>query len=122
MTGRRTVRVVRRAPRALALIVVAGVATTTISPAGAGARRHADEIVISNFMFSPMSLRVAPGAVITVLNKDTVVHTLSAIQGQFNTGDIRHDQTKRFKAPKRPGTYHYICNIHQFMTGVIIVK
>jgi plastocyanin len=79
-------------------------------------------ITISNFMFSPMSLSVAPGATVKVTNKDSATHTLTATDNAFNTGDITQNQTKTFKAPMKPGTYSYICNIHQYMMGTIIVK
>jgi plastocyanin len=79
-------------------------------------------ITISNFMFQAMSVTVKPGATVTVTNKDGATHTLTATGGQFNTGDITQNQTKTFKAPMKPGTYSYICNIHQYMTGNIIVK
>ncbi len=73
-------------------------------------------------MFQPMSLTVAPGGTVRVTNKDSATHTLTATNGQFNTGDIDQNQTKTFKAPMKPGTYHYICNIHQYMMGSIVVK
>jgi plastocyanin len=80
-------------------------------------------ITISNYMFNPMNLTVKPGAKITVTNKDSVTHTLTATgKGGFNTGDIGHDQTKSITAPTKPGTYHYICNIHQYMMGTITVS
>jgi plastocyanin len=80
-------------------------------------------ITISNFMFSPMSLTVKPGATVDVTNKDSATHTLTAVgPGGFNTGDIRHNQSKTFTAPVKPGTYHYICNIHQYMMGTITVS
>ena len=74
-------------------------------------------------MFSPMSLTVKPGATVTVTNKDSATHTLTAAgSGGFNTGDITHNQSKTFKAPMKSGTYHYICNIHQYMMGTITVS
>ena len=80
-------------------------------------------ISISNFMFSPMTLSVKPGATISVTNKDSATHTLTASgPGGFNTGDISHNQTKTFTAPTKPGTYQYICNIHQYMMGTIKVS
>jgi plastocyanin len=79
-------------------------------------------ITISNFMFQPMSLTVSPGATVKVTNKDSATHTLTATGNQFNTGDIDHDHTKTFRAPMKPGTYNYICNIHQYMMGTITVK
>jgi plastocyanin len=79
-------------------------------------------VTISNFMFSPMDLSVAPGATVSVTNKDSATHTLTATGGQFNTGNITQNQTKTFTAPTKAGTYHYICNIHQYMMGTITVR
>ncbi len=84
--------------------------------------KQTNAITISNFMFDPMSASVAPGATIKVTNKDAVAHTLTATGGQFDTGDIAGGATKTFTAPKTPGTYHYICNIHQYMMGTIVVR
>ncbi len=79
-------------------------------------------ITISNFMFSPMHAAVAPGSTVSVTNKDSVTHTLTATGGQFDTGDIGAGQTKTFTAPMKAGTYSYICNIHQYMMGTIVVR
>ena len=73
-------------------------------------------------MFSPMSVSVAPGSTVSVMNTDSVTHTLTATGGEFNTGDINGGQTKTFKAPSKAGTYNYICNIHQYMMGTIVVR
>jgi plastocyanin len=69
-----------------------------------------------------MKASVAPGAIVHVINKDSVTHTLTATGGQFNTGDISGGQTKTFTAPMKAGTYSYICNIHQYMMGTIVVR
>ncbi len=95
--------------------------TTARSASGAGAT-STSTLTISNFMFSPMRASVAPGSTVTVTNKDSVTHTLTASGGQFDTGDIGAGQTKTFTAPMKPGTYTYICNIHQYMKGTIVVS
>ena len=102
----------------------AGPASTSGLSSGGSSTAAASSvhITISNFMFHAMSVTVKPGAAVTVTNKDSVTHTLTATGGQFDTGDITQNQTKTFKAPMKPGTYSYICNIHQYMTGNIIVK
>jgi plastocyanin len=87
-----------------------------------GSHRSGTSITISNFMFQPMSLTVSPGATVSVTNKDSATHTLTATGNEFNTGDIVQNHTKTFTAPMKPGTYNYICNIHQFMMGTITVK
>ncbi|HEY1652327.1 MAG TPA: cupredoxin domain-containing protein [Acidimicrobiales bacterium] len=89
---------------------------------GAGAAVAPNTVTISNFMFSPMTAAVAPGTTVKVVNKDAVTHTLTATGGQFDTGDIAPGQTKTFTAPTKPGSYHYICNIHQYMMGTIQVR
>ena len=87
-----------------------------------GSTATGTHITISNFMFSPMALTVSPGATISVTNKDSATHTLTATDGQFNTADVTQNQTKTFKAPMQAGTYHYICNIHQYMMASITVR
>jgi plastocyanin len=82
----------------------------------------ARSITIHNFMFSPATLTVPPGATVTITNMDQVTHTLTASKGQFNTGDISPGQSKTFTAPRTPGRYAYICSIHQYMAGTIVVS
>jgi plastocyanin len=92
------------------------------SGSGSSAAKSSNAITISNFMFSPMSVSVAAGSTVTVTNKDSVAHTLTATGGQFDTGDINGGQSKTFTAPSKAGTYSYICNIHQYMKGTIVVR
>jgi plastocyanin len=106
------------------LLAACGSSTPTKSSSAATSASSSggSSISISNFMFMPMSLSVSPGATVKVTNKDSATHTLTATGGQFHTGNITQNQTKTFKAPSKPGTYHYICNIHQYMMGTIVVK
>ena len=110
------------------VLLIAGALLLTACGGGGGSKgaksagSSSTHIVISNFMFGPMTDTVAPGATISVTNQDSATHTLSATGGQFNTGDIKDNQTKTFKAPTKLGSYSYICNIHQYMMGTIIVK
>jgi plastocyanin len=99
-----------------------GPATKSSSPPASTTSSGGTSITISNFMFKPMALTVKPGATVSVTNKDSATHTLTATGNQFNTGDVAQNKTKTFKAPMKPGTYHYICNIHQYMMGTITVK
>lgn len=84
-------------------------------------RSSGSTITIQNFAFSPGTLRVAPGAQVSVTNKDNVAHTVSSTTGAFDTGDVQGGTSTHFTAPKKPGTYPYRCDIHQFMTGTLIV-
>lgn len=93
-----------------------GAASTVASSSGAAS------ITIHNFMFAPATLTVKPGATVKVTNTDQVTHTLTATKGGFDTGNISAGQSKTFTAPKTPGRYTYICSIHQYMTGTIVVS
>jgi plastocyanin len=99
-------------------------ATTASSSAGStgAAPSGQAEIAISNFMFVPATLTVKPGATVTVVNHDAVAHTVTASKGAFNTGDIAPGKTVTFTAPMTAGSFSYICNIHQYMTGTLIVS
>jgi plastocyanin len=92
--------------------------TATAKPAAA------DAITISNFMFQPMAITVTPGAKVTVTNTDTTAHTLTATgtPPAFSTGDIAPGKTVTFTAPSKPGSYAYICQIHQYMQGTLTVS
>jgi plastocyanin len=79
-------------------------------------------ITIKNFAFDPMTLTVAPGATVTVKNEDTATHTVTATDKSFNSGDVAPGATKTFTAPKKAGSYSYICSIHNYMQGTLTVK
>lgn len=105
------------------LLGAAALSVATGPSVGAsGTTSTSNTIIISNFMFKPMTLKVAPGATIKVENKDSVVHSVDAYDGRFNTGNIFPGKTKNFKAPMKPGKYHYFCAVHIFMKGTIVVK
>jgi plastocyanin len=105
------------------LLSGAAVSVATGPSVGATATSNSSNIItISNYIFAPMVLRVAPGATIKVINGDNVVHSVDDNSGLFNTGNIFPGKTKSFKAPKKPGRYHYFCAVHTFMKATIVVK
>jgi plastocyanin len=79
-------------------------------------------VTIRNFAFVPATFTVTPGAKVSVTNRDPVTHTFTSDSGSFTTGDIPPGETRTVTAPTRRGRYPYLCTIHQFMTGVMIVK
>lgn len=79
-------------------------------------------ILIRNYTFVPDSLVVPPHARITVVNQDDVTHTLTADNKVFDTGDIPGGHTAAFTGPTRPGSYPYVCVVHPFMHGTLVVR
>jgi plastocyanin len=94
---------------------------TTAPSSGSGSGGSAT-ITIKNFAFSPSTITVTPGEKVTVTNQDSVAHTVTANDKKFDTGDISPGKTVTFTAPSSPGSYPYICTIHQYMTGMLTVK
>lgn len=78
------------------------------------------EIEIRDFKFVPQNLEVAVGQQITVINRDRAPHTLTASSGAFDSGELGQEQSFSFRAPAA-GTYPYICDLHQYMTGTLTV-
>lgn len=69
-------------------------------------------VTISNFEFSPDTLEVQVGDVVTVENKDQTEHTVTARDKSFDTGTFTG--RTNFTVTKA-GTFEYICEIHPFM-------
>lgn len=63
-----------------------------------------------------------PAAKITVVNEDRSTHTVTAQDKTFDTGDIPAGHTATFTAPAQPGSYPYICTLHQYMHGTLVVQ
>lgn len=83
-------------------------------------------VKISNFAFIPDHLTVRPGERIDITNTDGVDHTFTSIAGSapaghFDSGPIGPGKSTTVTAPREPGSYHFDCSIHPFMTGVLTV-
>jgi plastocyanin len=90
-------------------------ATTAGSPAASG-----PTLTIKSFTFSPNPLKAKVGDTVTVTNLDGTNHTVTALDGSFDTGPFSSG-SKTFQLTKA-GTFNFHCNIHNFMTGVIQVS
>ena len=109
----------------MAVLTLGGVFTGCgSSHRSAGGNGAPNTIVIRNFAFEPSTLLVAPGATVTVRNIDSATHTVTADGAgtPFDTGKVAAGAAATFTAPARPGTYSYICEIHQFMHGTLQVR
>jgi amicyanin len=78
---------------------------------------------IQNFAFSPTPLTVKVGTTVTWTNKDNVDHTVTTTSGpvMFDSKNIASGQTFSYTFTQA-GTYNYICTIHPFMTGQVVVQ
>ena len=96
-------------------------AAETTAPATTAASAVAkNEISIKGNAFSPDSLSIKVGDTVTWINNDSYAHTVKASKGEFDSGNMANGAKFSFTFDKE-GTIDYICGIHTFMTGKIIV-
>lgn len=65
-------------------------------------------------------MQVKVGQSVTVINKDSSAHTATA-SGIFDSKDLAQDETYTFTADKAD-TIGYLCDLHQYMKGQILVS
>jgi amicyanin len=77
-------------------------------------------VAIADFKFSPATLTVPVGTTVTWTNQDEEPHTIAAKDGSFHSPgmDTRGAYSFTFTTP---GSYDYICSIHPFMAGTVVV-
>lgn len=84
------------------------------APAGPNA------VNIDGFAFAPTTLTVKAGSVVTWTNKDEDPHTVVAGNGAFRSQALGSGGVYSFTFPAA-GTFDYICSIHPFMRGTVVV-
>ena len=94
---------------------------TTAGEAVVAAATNTATVNIDNFAFTPATLTVTAGATVTWKNEDDSPHRIGDKNGTFKSAALDTDDTfsHTFAAP---GEYPYICTIHPYMVGKIIVK
>jgi plastocyanin len=105
---------------ALGLLLLAGL-TQVLAGEAVKAAASAATVDIDNFKFAPATLTVTAGTTVTWKNEDDSPHRIGDQNGTFKSAALDTDDTfsHTFAAP---GEYPYICTIHPYMVGKIIVK
>ncbi len=95
-----------------------GGSATPAPVAGGGGGGGGKTITISNFEFSPDLIDAKVGDTITVENKDSAEHSVTALDNSFDTGRFASG-TKTFTVAKA-GRIEYQCIVHPFMSHKFI--
>jgi plastocyanin len=70
--------------------------------------------------YAPADRKIAPGTWVTWSNNGQDPHTVTAIDGSFDSGNL--DPSEGFSWYfDQPGAFAYVCSLHAWMTGKIIV-
>jgi plastocyanin len=97
------------------------VTTTTAPPTTTTPIPSVAPLAIRNFAFLPSTLVVSVGTTVTVTNHDSVGHTWTSTTGAFNSGPLAPGASYSHTFTVA-GTYPYMCDVHPFMTGTIVVQ
>lgn len=105
-------------------VLALAVGASTFFSSVARAQKHAPQthmVVIHNFAFQPATLTVSVGDTIVWKNTDVVSHTVTAVDGSFDSDEIRPGKSWKLAA-KKAGTFAYACSPHPNMQGKFTVK
>jgi plastocyanin len=110
------------------LAAAAAVAAVVLVASGASVRAI-DEASISivdaprpepKWGYAPRTSKIAPGTWVTWSNDGEDAHTVTAVDGSFDSGNL--DPSEGFSwFFDQPGTFQYTCSLHSWMTGTIEV-
>lgn len=111
---------------ALLIATLGAAALVSNSPSASAASAAGTKptaITINNYTFHPGVLTVAKGTTVLWINKDDDVHTIKSQDGPeaFNSPALETGSKFGFRFT-HAGTYHYICTVHPYMHGVIVVR
>lgn len=86
------------------------------------ARAATASVVIDDYAFEPMTLRIAAGTAVTWENRDSSPHNVvsNATPRAFRSRTMGTGESFTFTFGE-PGTYGYFCSLHPHMQGVVVV-
>jgi YVTN family beta-propeller protein len=109
-TGKVTSVPVGKAPRKVVVQRVSAAA-----PAGG------TKVSIANFAFAPATLAITAGETVTWSNDDGAPHGLAYPDGAKGI-DVLLPGASFSRTYDKPGTFDYLCAVHPYMTGKVVVQ
>ena len=120
--------------RALALVALFAAALVAGACGGGGNDAYGERgaievsgssvtVELTDIQFRPQGIRVKPGATVTWVNNDPIIHNVRQIESVFLSPDVVQPGDTFAYTFDTPGTYRYQCTIHHpSMNGVVIVE
>jgi plastocyanin len=108
--------------RSFLLVILLGLCTVSTASA-----QPAATINMTDDTFAQTSVTIAAGQSVVWMNGSSKVHTVTADDGSFDSGDIATGGPPYSQEFDAPGTYAYFCQYHGDvggvgMSGVIVVQ
>lgn len=101
-------------------LVACGSSSSGGSPAPAA---NGHTVIIKGFKFSPSTLTVPVGTKVTFTQEDGTPHTVtgSGNSSFLSSAPLNKGQSYTVTFSKA-GTYNYICSLHTYMHGTVVVQ
>jgi len=94
---------------------------TSAAPTSTPGASESVSVTIKDFEFTPATVTIKVGDTVTWTNDGPSVHTATADDGSFDSGDL--SQGKTFSHTfQTAGTFSYHCSPHPFMKANVIVE
>ena len=92
------------------------------SAAAAAAPVATNEVAIKDFAFAPGTVTVKAGTTVTWTNNDQDPHTVTSTGtgGPLKSATMQNGEKYTYTFTTA-GTFEYLCTIHPFMTGTVVV-
>jgi len=91
-----------------------------VQPDAAATSANPGQITIANFAFSPAEIMVMRGTQVTWTNNDAAPHGLTHKDGAPGKGVLLPGEAVS-RVYDTPGTFDYVCSVHPYMTGRVVV-
>jgi plastocyanin len=102
-------------------IALAAAVLAAGAPASQGAPAADAKVQIDQYAFLPQRITVKPGTTVTWTNDDDDSHTVASSSKLFKSKAL--DTGDKFSFTfTTPGTYAYVCSVHPYMTGAVVVE
>ena len=105
------------------VLIAATLVAATTDPTAVPSPATSPQVVvhIREMAFSPQSVKIKAGQTVTFVNDDEMVHTVTAQDKSYDSGDLQ--QGKRWShAFTKVGTSAYTCTYHPFMKGSVVIE
>jgi len=101
----------------LAACLGLGPGASTAEPA----KRAVHTVTIDAMKYLPDRLTVRAGETVVWVNKDLFPHTVTEVNGRFDSHEIKPNASWRYVA-KKTGDFAYVCTLHPSMKGALLVE
>jgi plastocyanin len=102
------------------IVLFSACSKSSYNNSGGGGTPPENPVYMRGSVFSVPNLTLFTGSKVTWINDDNMVHTVTANDASFSSGDINPGSSFSYTF-NTVGTYNYYCTHHAGMTAVVTI-